>query len=72
MDHYALVHTALQFEHGIDVSASQRDFRFLQKSQLRFARVRFRGVVLILVGVDVCGLAGSACTGLIVVAAAVE
>ena len=33
--------TALQLEQGIDVSASQRDFRFLQKSQLRLALVRF-------------------------------
>lgn len=34
-------HTALQLEHGVDVSASQRDFLFRQKSQLRLARVRF-------------------------------
>ncbi|KAL0091319.1 hypothetical protein F4703DRAFT_1414194 [Phycomyces blakesleeanus] len=35
--------TALQFEHGVEWSASHRDLRFLQKSQLRLARVRLSG-----------------------------
>lgn len=54
-------HTALQLEHGVDVSASQRDFLFRQKSQLRLARVRFsRGcscdcVLLSLLFADECG-----------------
>jgi hypothetical protein len=36
--------TALQLEHGVEESASHRDFLFLQKSQLRLARVRFKGI----------------------------
>ena len=41
---YRYKHTARQFEQGTDASASQRDFRLRQKSQLRFARVRFNGI----------------------------
>jgi hypothetical protein len=40
-------HTALQLEQGTVWSASQRAFRFLQKSQLRLALVRFNGILLL-------------------------
>lgn len=34
----------MQLEHGVEASASHRDFLLRQKSQLLFARVLFNGV----------------------------
>ena len=62
---YIYKHTARQFEQGTDASASQRDFRLRQKSQLRFARVRFKGIgALDNEGDGVDGLFVCVCKGL--------